>query len=88
MDKHGENVYQLLITICPEMLKPFAEAMLPTAIEQMEEEKKLELEVKLEEMKDKPEEHQAEMLIEFAKTMGADPSMFAEAMPPELASYF
>jgi hypothetical protein len=87
MDEHSENVYNLLMRLCPETIKPFAEAFLPAAVVQMEEDKKLELEARLEELKDHPEKDNAEMLIAFAKSMGADPSMFANQMP-ELAEYF
>jgi len=87
MDSHAENVYALLMKLCPETIKPFAEAFLPQAIMQMEEPQKLELEARLVELKDKPERDNAEMLILFAKSMGADPSMFANSMP-ELAEYF
>jgi len=86
LDAHSQQVYTLLIKLCPEAIKPLAEMMLPTAIAQMEEDKKLELEARLVELKDKPDKDNAEMLILFAKSMGADPSMFVNSMP-ELAEY-
>ena len=82
-----EEVYSLLMRLCPEMIRPFAEVMLPSAIAQMEPEKKQELRDQLLEYKDRPEQDQAQMLILFAKSMGADPSIFAQQMP-ELAEYF
>jgi len=85
-----EEVYELLMRLCPEMIRPFAEAMLPAAIAQMEPEKKLELRDQLEALKDKPDKDNAEFLIMFAKSMGADPAMFSGMFEstPELAEYF
>jgi len=84
------EVYELLMRLCPEMIKPFAEAMLPAAIAQMEEAKKIELRDQLDALKDKPDRDNAEFLIMFAKSLGADPSMFSGmfADTPELAEYF
>jgi len=82
-----EQVFSLLMNLCPESIKPFAEFMLPTAIAQMEEDKKVELLDRLESLKDAPEQENAEMLIAFAKSMGAEPSMFGIDMP-ELEPYF
>lgn len=82
-----EQVFELLIRLCPETIKPFAEVMLPSALAQMEQDKKAELLAHLTELKDKPEQDNAEMLIAFAKSMGADPAMFSNQMP-ELAEYF
>lgn len=79
MDSHGQNVYDLLMNLCPDMLKPFAEMMLPGAISQMDEASKLDLESKLMDSKDKPDKDNALMLIAFAKTLGADSSMFEMA---------
>ena len=90
MDEINQEVYVLLMRLCPEMIKPFAEMMLPAAIAQMEYDKKLELYGQLEALKDKPDQDNAEMLILFAKSMGADPSMFSglTEQAPELAPYF
>jgi hypothetical protein len=76
--------------LCPDMIKPFAEAMLPAAIAQMEPDKKAELHDQLLALKDKPDKDNAEFLIMFAKSMGADPSMFSGMFEgqPELAEYF
>lgn len=76
MDSHSENVYNLLMRLCPDMLRPFAEIMLPNALMQMEEGQKLELEAQLEANKDKSDVDNAAMLIAFAKALGADASMF------------
>ena len=88
MDNDNQEVYDNLMRLCPDVIKPFAEVMLPTAIAQMEADKKQELLDSLLRLKDAPEKDNAEMLIAFAKSMGADPSMFAGQMPPELQAYF
>lgn len=79
MDTHGQNVYNLLMGLCPEMLKPFAEMMLPNAISQMPDEQKLDLESQLIANQDKGDKDNALMLIAFAKSLGADASMFEMA---------
>lgn len=79
MDDHSLNVYNHLMRLCPDMLKPFAEMMLPSALEQMDQAQKLDLESQLESHKDKSEQDNAIMLISFAKVLGADASMFEMA---------
>lgn len=73
-----DQIFSMLMSLCPEAIKPFAEVMLPSAVAQMEEDKKDELLAHLIEIQGKPEIDQAQVLIAFATSMGADPSMFME----------
>lgn len=76
MDKQAENIYTLLMRLCPDMIRPFAEMMLPNALMQMEQSQKDDLEAQLMANKDGSDTDNAYMLIAFAKAMGADESMF------------
>jgi hypothetical protein len=79
MDTQTENVYNLLMRLCPDMLRPFAELMLPNALTQMDQSQKDDLEAQLMANKDSSDVDNAHMLISFAKAMGADESMFEVA---------
>lgn len=86
MNEHEENVFNMLMAICPEMIKPFAEMMLPNALSQMKRDELFDLENKLIATKGKADTDTAAMLISFAKALGADESMFnvAESMGIEI----
>jgi hypothetical protein len=79
MDTQSENIYNLLMRLCPDMIRPFAEMMLPNALMQMEQQQKDDLEAQLMANKDSSDVDNAHMLIAFAKAMGADESMFEVA---------
>jgi hypothetical protein len=67
------------MAICPEMIKPFAEMMLPNALSQMKRAELADLEAKLKSSQGGDDQDTAHMLIEFAKALGADESMFEMA---------